>query len=250
MDPNISTQPTQPTQAEIPAQRPLSPKKNNKKIVFWIFAILLFLIAFVVGGFFTGAKQNKPSIRSQQKTVTPTPDRTANWKTYVDAKWGFIAKYPPSWTANAPYVNDQSKYQTAIPSFMAKDYQVGFTIPNLNNSEINQGPLTVGIAVYDNPQDWNIATWVNKIKATSGGSLSGSYENIIINGITALKTRQNPDFSDIFANYISPLNKNEVFVFSYGGNGEGGSNYNDNDPFVQTGLGNFNTLLSTFKFTN
>jgi flagellar basal body-associated protein FliL len=78
MDSNISTQPTQPIPAEMPAQQSLPPKKSNKKIVFWIFAILLFLIAFVVGGFFTGAKQNKPILQNQQKQTAPIPNPTTN----------------------------------------------------------------------------------------------------------------------------------------------------------------------------
>jgi len=69
MDPNISIRSTQSVQVEVSAQQPLPPKKSNKKIVFWTFAILLFLIAFVVGGFFTGAKQNK---LNQQTAIRPT----------------------------------------------------------------------------------------------------------------------------------------------------------------------------------
>jgi len=102
MDPNILTQ---PTQSEIATQQPLPPKKSNKKIVFWVFAILLFLIAFVVGGFFTGSKQNislnkkaNPSV--VQSAPTPTPDPTANWKTYKNEKYKFEFIYPQKYWVN------------------------------------------------------------------------------------------------------------------------------------------------------
>jgi flagellar basal body-associated protein FliL len=54
--------------SNVPDQKvPLSVRKNNSKKVFWIFAIFIFLVAFVVGGFFTGAKQNKHISQNQQE---------------------------------------------------------------------------------------------------------------------------------------------------------------------------------------
>jgi len=71
MDPNISTE---PIQAEVPRQQPLSSKKSNKKIAFWIFAILLFLIAFIAGGFLTGAKTGNPIVQNQNLAPNASVD--------------------------------------------------------------------------------------------------------------------------------------------------------------------------------
>jgi len=126
MDPNISTQPTQPVQAEMPAQQPLPPKKNNSKKIFWIFAILFFLVAFTVGGFFIGTKQNV--FQNKQKQISPTPlsaeasakvdDPTANWKTYISTTEKASFKYPQGWIVVKPAIesNFPEADQTALQS--------------------------------------------------------------------------------------------------------------------------------------
>ena len=109
----------------MPAHQPVPSKKSNNKVVFWVFAILLFLIAFVAGGFFTGAKQNKSNIRSQQKIVTPTPNPTANWKVYSISKNSYID------------FNCSFKY----PANVSIDNALG-TVPNYKN-QLNWGSISL-----------------------------------------------------------------------------------------------------------
>ncbi len=59
--------------------------KNTKIFI----TLLIAVVAFGIGGYYL-SRQNKPSL------VTPSTDKTANWKTYKNESLGFELKYPAS----------------------------------------------------------------------------------------------------------------------------------------------------------
>lgn len=62
--------------------------------------IIVAILAIFLGGYLLGQQQTKlPGILSQPTTQSsPTPDPTANWKTYTSEKYGFSIKYPNDWS--------------------------------------------------------------------------------------------------------------------------------------------------------
>ncbi|MDP2692978.1 MAG: PsbP-related protein [bacterium] len=123
MENNFQEQ-TQPNQLgqQLPAQQPpideIPPSKSKFKLILFIVILLL-----VVGGgaYYLGAKQNKQIVedkltvqnqqvaennnvtknklttQNEQKQITPTPDPTANWKTYMSKYNTYSIKYPQNW---------------------------------------------------------------------------------------------------------------------------------------------------------
>ncbi|MCL5438574.1 MAG: hypothetical protein M1268_01125 [Patescibacteria group bacterium] len=73
-------------------------KKNNTLKFIIIFAGISFLVAFLVGGFVLGTYGTKNNASKITPTpvakISPTPDTTANWKTYINKDWNFSFKYP------------------------------------------------------------------------------------------------------------------------------------------------------------
>ena len=221
MEPNIpnqnEVQTTQPVQPEMPAQQPLSPKKSNSKKVFWTFAILLFLIAFVVGGFFTGAKQNislnqRATSNIVQSTPAPTPNSTVNWKTYMNTKFGFQVNYPASWTESGAISSGDN------------------TIVYLNaNESIGNGPEPLKYYVFIAEEDT-----LPNVNLTKGSV--GDY--------TAYKTSDVPSQLGTLSTFITEDNKKYISISL--------TPYDLKKPFDSQDkyIDIFNQILSTFKFTN
>ena len=79
--------------------------KNQKGFVPIVIIVTLFVIGGLVGAFYLGKVSNKPTkvpditpsiYQSQPLSISPTPDPTANWKTYKDQSISF--KYPQEWS--------------------------------------------------------------------------------------------------------------------------------------------------------
>lgn len=77
---------------------PVSPKSN-----YWLIATIILVVFIVIGGVYTLSlkSQKNTSIPSSIPPTTisqpsPTPEQTANWKTYINTKYGFSVKYPPN----------------------------------------------------------------------------------------------------------------------------------------------------------
>ncbi len=82
---------------------------NQKGFANIILGVIVVMLVGVVG-YFAFVKKSTP-IAQQTPTPTPTqtqkpvspmptPDKTANWKTYTNAQYGFEFKYPTGWVAN------------------------------------------------------------------------------------------------------------------------------------------------------
>src|SRR3990170_248678 len=69
-----------------------------------ILAIIIFAVAIVIAINTDLVKRIQkepsptPSLSPTARQTTPSPDETANWKTYANPKVGFSIKYPPNTT--------------------------------------------------------------------------------------------------------------------------------------------------------
>ncbi|OGG14807.1 hypothetical protein A2773_06935 [Candidatus Gottesmanbacteria bacterium RIFCSPHIGHO2_01_FULL_39_10] len=93
----------------VPPPPPIPPPPAGGPPKFSIFPILggiILVILVATGAFFFGKSQNNspqsnssPSLSptSSQLPLSPTPDPTANWKTYTNKQFSFTVNYPPEW---------------------------------------------------------------------------------------------------------------------------------------------------------
>lgn len=102
MEPNpLEAQPVQPAQ---PAQPVVltSPKKDHALTI--ILSVLLIIATAIATLLYFQNQKLVKELASYQTQPTiapspiPTPDATANWKTYTDPKGKYSFKYPPDWT--------------------------------------------------------------------------------------------------------------------------------------------------------
>lgn len=94
-------QPPQPEVAPHTEKTPKEPKKSSP--LFVIALILLLVVVLGLGGYFVWTKYfNKTEVTPTPSPVaevisTPTPDPTADWKTYTNTAVGFSVRYPSDW---------------------------------------------------------------------------------------------------------------------------------------------------------
>lgn len=78
------------------AKRIISKSYRNYIKYIFIFSGVLFLIAFLVGGFVLGNYQSKKIVLSKiTPTLSPSPTLVSDFKIYKNTKYGFELKYPP-----------------------------------------------------------------------------------------------------------------------------------------------------------
>jgi hypothetical protein len=218
------------------------------------FAAILFLIGLAIvlllgGGLYYVVQ---PSLLKVSNSIQSSPpsktssltDETFEWETYRDTQYRYSFKYPKNWTYKSSGNNTQ--YQSNLPDFLNKSYDTFFDVKN--NLDIKGLPLLLNVSIYNNTQNWTLERWVNQLEEFSGGAYI-SQENIQVAGNNAIRAKVNPAFEVIYGSYISTDKKtNILYSIGLGGNGEGGANYSDADPFVIQERANFKKFLSTFKF--
>ncbi len=101
-----------PVVEQTPPVSPTAPKKFNRIIIFLIFFVVIAIVG--IGAYALGTKNQPKTPTSSPVAViqpTPTPDLTANWKTYTDDKYKFSFKYPDSWVIKTL---DSEQYLTTV----------------------------------------------------------------------------------------------------------------------------------------
>jgi hypothetical protein len=104
-NPTIVTPPVVPTTPDVAIAQPQTPevppkpaKKSSPLMVVAIILIILAVLSVVVYVFGSKFINPKPvSTPTPIAVVTPTPDSTANWKTYTDQINNYSFKYPDGW---------------------------------------------------------------------------------------------------------------------------------------------------------
>lgn len=249
-----------PSQPSSPFAQDFAPKQPNIKLV--IIGIVIVALAAGVGSY-VAVKSSQSSkmmaepttapaqVTADQPTVEPTTTQStipADWKTYTDAKYNFTLKYPSNWVYK--FSETRALNQTDVPAFLNTAYFANFTIKN--NLKTNGDPLFMSIQIFNNPENWSVDKLLNY--ARDGSGIDKQYLHDVIKttvaGKYALKTKFDPAFTDIYSSYTSPDKKeNIIYVIALSGNGAGGSNYAESDPFVVQEMNNFDQMLSTLTFT-
>jgi hypothetical protein len=218
-------------------------------------------IVFFIGGFTSyevGIHKNDALSQSTRLTplspitqpykipsiLSPTMPYTipSSWKTSVDPQYHFSFSYPSTWIYNGS--SNDTQYQQNLPDFLNQSYDTFFTIKNTYNSA--GPPLSFRIAMHQNIEKWSLEQWINQLNL---GRSVVRQEDVLFAGGKAIKMTFPPTFETIYGNYISPdQTTNILFELDLGGNGESGSNYPDDDPFILQERENFSLLFSTFRF--
>lgn len=73
-------------------------------------SVLAILFTSILIIFSPTSKKTSPSIPTPSsistESISPTPDPTADWKTFIDNKWGYSFKYPSNWFLNNNIVSE------------------------------------------------------------------------------------------------------------------------------------------------
>lgn len=177
-------------------------------------------------------KFTTPSITpiSQNQTTD-----TSNWKTYKDSFFSF--NYPPYWETSNKYPAQSSDI----------DYQVSFSIPNLNKPKIDKGPLYVSISVYNNERNLSLEKWVYSYASIY--YQDPVLENEIIDGEPVIKVPNTVQTYLYLYTQHTFQNKGKVLQLTFQPEWGAKSGYTDkNDPFVKEEMKNFYLLIDSFKF--
>ena len=240
METDNINQPVPPVNNIQPTQAPLPNPSSHSKTFIIVFGIVL-LVVLGIGIYVLSTSKNQAVI--QQQTITsptvtqpsPTPDPTANWKTFTETNTGFTLKYPSNWSHFALPDN--------TGGYLAK---VALT-PQSPNFPVDKGDPN-GVVIY-----------VLKLN-TRDCTNSADYAQKELNDYIRLKDKLYPGLE------IKPLNLNNIYgyIIYKGAPGveaqKGPGVYIFRCPkeiqvsFDPTGIENseqiFNQILSTFKFTD
>ncbi len=206
--------------------------------------IILSLAAGAAGGYYYFKyKNNKTNNSNTAVTTTPTStntlpsasgtvsvtstasaDATADWKTYTNTKYNYTFKYPQSWGLIDYLYNSNTKQQVDKFDFV-----------NLNNEAIAENSVPIG----DYGIFFRIAA-ISSIPTDNGPKESYKQSSINFNGITGTKLIFTaPSAIDgSFGTTIYFTHNNQSFAINWNNDNQDGAHNN-----------NFDTILSTFKFT-
>lgn len=210
----------------VPNQPPIKTANNLSfaKALAYGFVIVSVGISIAIGGYLLGVNKTQPQPIAQTSvvpTASPTPDPTANWKTYKNKEYGFALKYPQDFTI----AND------ALPKVNKE------TVANQNLEISNE-------FVSENPK---LTIWVNPLgfgltpPDVAYELASNENKGIEISVRTEVSQTQdnlNMDDKTVIVGKTVKLGVNTyAFQFIFEKNGK------DYEPIL-------NQILSTFKFTN
>jgi|SRR3989344_1463774 len=207
--------PTVPQAPPAPQEPPQEASYGKKNWIKWLLIIIIVAILSSAATFLIATSQvgKQPPPTPTVMQPTPTPDPTANWKTYTNQTYGFTIKYPPTFS-----IEDVSSKSPPFSIFI-KDTTI--QVPFEGGTMINPYIL-VDIKPEKLSLDDYLATYPNlkvQEKKTINGTVFTKVE--VTMGIT-----QPP-----------------MYLASINGNILGISNFYLNE---QT----FDQIFSTFKFTD
>lgn len=213
-------------------------KQKGFSVILILVGIFIISGVIISGAYYLGTLKSKPQnpmVTSQ--TPQPTPDETANWKTYISTWGNFKFKYPNEWRIveereeSYSMTLDNQKDQTSIESV---SISISTGIYNITEEE------------FTNPQSWY---WLNRTGAAKASPIKAT--PLEIGGKKAMKW--DPEHYDpTLKNYPRRVSTNyEIWL---GGSNKRGMSisliYAEANPKSREVLNIFDKILSTFKFTD
>jgi hypothetical protein len=233
MEPNVAANPE--------PQTPVQSFESKKSLPKWPLIIIgvVLIVILMVGVYFLGQKSalktqtTTQTITKSTLTATPTPDSTANWKTYKSSKYGFSFEYPSDGKIIPESSNDDQVYISKEPSTFENNYLFLVTTEN------NQDDLTLDQILNKE----NKTTKFNGLSDKNTPLVNGqpnvkNFDNGIIQGYK-LRTYMEGDPSGFGGALF--IKNDKIFLFSlHDGNGYA---YDYQEKLLDQ-------ILSTLKFTD
>ncbi|MFA6072094.1 MAG: PsbP-related protein [Janthinobacterium sp.] len=174
-------------------------------------------------------------------TPTPTPivdEKTTDWQTYNNIKYGFEVKYPINYSATEPNILTRwIDFPAYIKAKIEPLNVINFADPKKANDENSQ----IEITTYDNGNDYALEQWLAKYSEIlpTNSHLGFREKEVIIDGVKGLKG----GFGCCMAFRHSVFMKNGNKIYQIAGS------FIDVKTETYTNEEMFDQMLSTFKFT-
>lgn len=220
-----------------PASQPINASQPSSPKFLMLIIVALIAALFASAGTYLALKQsNLPTQNVVQiaPSPTPTPDPTADWNIYTNQKYGYSVKYPDNLATN----EDNTYYN--IVNFTAKGSPSG-TFPSFYFSVIADTFTSANAAAYN----YLTADWINNFYSMNPGDTKQSNGTTIFTKLTDITVAgQNAivieaDTKGDAAKQRRVYLKKNGYVYML-------ANFYQNS----SELDNFQTFLSTFKFTD
>jgi len=206
---------------------------------------LLGFLVVGIGTYFLGKNQANQA-KIAQSSPTPTPNPTADWKTYTDSALAASFQYPSSWVLNP------GRYGISTPT--TKDgWYIYLSDPNYGVSGCRGDcpVFNVTVFVYNNDQNLDLVSYIkkdfNSITGGAGDFSQVKLENTVLaTDLSFTKVTGIPrgTYYELYT-----LHNNRVYIIAVGA-GIHGMRDDINGAKVKENLVIFDQILSTFKFTN
>lgn len=229
-----NTQPTSPHPTD-PHIDSILPKPPPVKRNWWITSTVIFALLFIFMTYqhytyranYNVAKTLENTFNEKTTpTASPTPDPTANWKTYTNQKYKYSLDYPEEWVVEEGTESNIANVRLS---------------PEVDECPSGINPFTcvyaeiIDIYVEDNPENLSIENFLNKNKKLPN---TISFQPIVINGIEGRRTTSIPgqfENDDIFIKNGSQIINIRLI-------------HNLMEKRISKEL--FDQILQTFKFSN
>ncbi len=213
-----------------------------KSKFFWGFIIMSALIAFLVGGIFLGKNINKNTQAIINPTPipdiykdSPSPDPTADWKTFTGSKYGYSIKYPSTLETN----------EIENPFYLASFKKIDSPQGTFSTYDILAAPDTF---LVKNPSSYNFidSETINTLRGLTSKDDSITLDTSLFKYIGNMIIGDQKAIVVEVTSTVENQTHQKRVIFNKNGN-----NYiivnNENNSNNQD---DFNKFLSTFKFTD
>lgn len=174
------------------------------------------------------SQKQTPSVAQPTPTpvvvATPTPDLTANWKTYTDTKYGYSIKYPQGWYTYDGVVAD-------------------YDLRSGENKTLSRSRehLTIQTVVWDNPSKLSTEVYISQLDSGPDAPRVVATEKVTVGGVVGIKRIENRYSITDPTTSIQPT---VVVYFAHGDKTFILSAYPEDSVLINS----FDQILSTFKF--
>jgi len=200
-------------------------KIHTFKILGGILGVFIFAGA-VFGAYKFGQRQVQPGPQPTPTpglVATPTPDLTANWKTYTNEKYSYSIKYPTTW-----FVSEKHQLVEEVIFSITKELKA-------------PTPLSISVRIDENPNNLTLKQWVDGIFKDYPPALTSEIrrEPAKLEEIEAERIYVPGEGSSW---RVIALSKNRFYSLNIGTIDVDGKGEEDMN------LDTFNLILSTFRF--